>query len=86
MGIVRTAVSVAMRRGPWGWVLASGILSILLGFAVFAMPAGSAVLLIGVLVGINLFASGLAFLMLGIRAGDAHHESEQHEAGTAQPT
>lgn len=85
-GIVRTGVSVAMRRGPWGWVLASGILSILLGFAVFAMPAGNAVLLIGVLVGINLFASGLAFLMLGIRAGDGHLESEQHEARTARPT
>ncbi len=67
-GIVRTAVSIAMRRGPWGWVLASGILSAVLGVAVFAMPAGNAVLLIGLLVGINMFASGMAFLMVAMAA------------------
>ncbi|MFY0610890.1 MAG: HdeD family acid-resistance protein [Hyphomicrobiaceae bacterium] len=69
-GIVRTAVSIAMRRGPWGWVLASGILSIVLGVAVLAMPAGNAVLLIGLLVGINMLTSGMAFLMLAAAARD----------------
>lgn len=69
-GIVRTAVSFAMRRGPWGWVLASGILSIALGFAVFTTSTGNAVLLIGLLVGINMLASGMAFLMVAMAARD----------------
>ena len=69
-GIVRAAVSFAMRRGRWGWVLASGILSIALGLAVFATSTGQAVLLIGLLVGINMLASGMAFVIVAIAARD----------------
>ena len=65
-GIVRIALSMAMQRGPWGWVMASGILSIVLGMAVFVMSSGTAVLLLGVLVGINLVASGITFSMLAM--------------------
>lgn len=75
-GIVRTAVSIAMRRGTWGWVLASGILSVVLGIAVFAMSAGNAVLLIGLLVGINMFASGMAFLLVAMAVRDELHEEK----------
>ena len=78
-GIVRTILSIAMRQGPWGWLLASGILSVGLGFAVFALPASQAVLLIGVLVGINLFASGSVFMMLASNA-DAIRDAAKRTA------
>lgn len=85
-GIVRTAVSIVMRRGPWGWVLASGILSMVLGFAVFALPAGAAILLLGFLVGVNVFASGFAFLMLGINAESTRQAAEPPVGELAERT
>ncbi|MEQ8825213.1 MAG: DUF308 domain-containing protein [Filomicrobium sp.] len=64
-GLFRTAVAITMRRGPWGWFFASGIIAIILGLTIFALPAGNAVLMIAALVGLNLLASGMAYVMVG---------------------
>lgn len=54
------------RRGdrPWGWLLAAGVVDIILAaFIIFLSAAGSAVL-IGFIVGLDLIVAGVALLML----------------------
>ncbi len=50
--------------GPWGWLLASGLIDLLLAaFIVFMSAVGSAVL-IGVMVGLSLIFAGIALLLV----------------------
>lgn len=69
-GAVRVVMGVRMRpeRG-WGWMTASGALSVLLGLGLvaFALPAVS-VTLLGVAVGVSLICEGAAFIYLGVSA------------------
>ena len=61
------------RRGdrPWGWLLAAGLVDILLAaFIVFLSAAGSAVL-IGFIVGLDLILAGVALLMIHRRSAVA---------------
>lgn len=54
------------RRGirPWGWLLASGLIDVLLAaFILFMSAIGSAVL-IGVMVGLSLIFAGIALLLV----------------------
>lgn len=77
-GMLRTIMAFAMDRGTgWGWMLAGGVLSIVLGMAIFALFPGSALWLLGVLVGINFIGSGIGFVVLAVAAGDAADETER---------
>ena len=71
-GIVE--IMLAIRRRPhsgWGWLLASGILSILFALLiVIGWPLGSLVL-IGYLVGFQIISIGLARIMLAMAAKKA---------------
>lgn len=59
-GISKTVFSLTIRPFPnWGWVLASGILGILIAAWLLANP-GMSLLLLGILVGVQLIAEGLA--------------------------
>jgi uncharacterized membrane protein HdeD (DUF308 family) len=50
--------------GPWGWLLASGLIDVLLAaFILFMSAIGSAVL-IGLLVGLSLIFAGIALLLV----------------------
>lgn len=51
-------------RTAWGWVLADGILGIVVGIAALALP-GVTVLTLAVLLGIGLIAQGVAQLAAG---------------------
>jgi uncharacterized membrane protein HdeD (DUF308 family) len=51
------------RQGRW-WVILSGILSILIAAALYSQFPLSAAWAFGVLIGVNLIAEGIAFLML----------------------
>ena len=70
-GIARTAFAAMLRRGPWGGMLVSGLLSLALGISAIAMFPVTAVWLLGAMVGINLIASGSALTILAITAPDA---------------
>ena len=84
-GIVRTAVAVIMRRGPWGWMLFSGIVSIILGGALIAMFPIAALWLLGVLAGVNLLITGMVFLMLALTASEGTEVDVQSTSTNAEP-
>lgn len=59
-GVAKTIFSLTIRPFPnWGWVLASGVLGILIAVWLLANP-GMSLLVLGVLIGVQLIASGLA--------------------------
>jgi uncharacterized membrane protein HdeD (DUF308 family) len=60
-GIAKVSFSLAIRPFPnWGWVLASGILTILVAFYLWASFPVTAVWLLGVLLGLQLICEGAA--------------------------
>jgi uncharacterized membrane protein HdeD (DUF308 family) len=66
-GILRSMLAFKLRpaRG-WGWVLMSGIVSLIVGGLIWAEFPSSALWAIGLLVGLNLMFSGLSFLSLAM--------------------
>jgi uncharacterized membrane protein HdeD (DUF308 family) len=71
-GISRVIFSLTIRPLPgWGWVLASGIVGILLAFYLWANIPLTAVWLLGVLLGIQLICEGAAigYLAWQVRRG-----------------
>lgn len=71
IGGLKTAFALQLRGfGGSGWVLASGILSLLLGLLIFANLPVAAQTILGLLLGIELLSTGFAFLLvaLGLRS------------------
>ena len=73
-GVVRIMLALGSRPlDHWGWILAGGIVSLLVGiyimFAVGSAPAS--LLILGIFAGISFVFEGVAFLMLGFGARSA---------------
>jgi uncharacterized membrane protein HdeD (DUF308 family) len=68
-GIFKIIMALRVRdhRG-WGWVLASGILSLILGAMIWAQWPASGAWVIGLLVGIQLLFTGWSLVMLALAA------------------
>jgi uncharacterized membrane protein HdeD (DUF308 family) len=49
--------------GPWGWLLASGVIDLVLAALIFFMSAFASAVFIGVMVGISLIFAGIGLLM-----------------------
>ena len=62
-----TALRVRDHRG-WGWLLASGIVSVILGVLIWAQWPASGLWVIGLLVGIQLLFTGWSLVMLALVA------------------
>ncbi len=62
-----TALRVREHRG-WGWLLASGIVSVVLGVMIWAQWPASGLWVIGLLVGIQLLFTGWSLVMLALVA------------------
>jgi uncharacterized membrane protein HdeD (DUF308 family) len=72
-GISKTVFSLTVRPFPnWGWVLASGILGILIAVWLLANPAMS-LLLLGILIGVQLIAEGIAIATMAWMARKETH-------------
>jgi uncharacterized membrane protein HdeD (DUF308 family) len=54
--------------GRWGWMLASGIVDVVLAIILFIGLPGTALWAIGLLVGINLLFGGWALIMIALHA------------------
>ena len=68
------------RSGRWGWMLASGVLDVLLaGFLLAGLP-GTAAWAIGLLVGINMVFGGVALIAMAL------HARALPSAATARPS
>jgi len=57
--------------GRWGWMLASGIVDLVLGIALFAGLPGSALWALGLLIGINMLFGGFALIAMALHARPA---------------
>jgi uncharacterized membrane protein HdeD (DUF308 family) len=68
-GAVRIALAVGSRFAGWGWVLAGGVVSVLLGLMIWREFPAAALWVIGTFVGIDLIFNGVSWLMLGLAAG-----------------
>lgn len=72
-GISKVVFALTIRPFPnWGWVLASGLVGILLALILWASLPVTAVWLIGVLLGVNLMSIGaaIAYLAWHVRKSD----------------
>jgi uncharacterized membrane protein HdeD (DUF308 family) len=54
--------------GRWGWMLASGIVDVILAIILFAGLPGTALWALGLLVGINMLFGGWALIMMALHA------------------
>ena len=66
-GLLRIFLATQMRQGtPWGWVVASGILSFLLGLMIVAHWPYSSFYVLGIFLGIDLIFIGSTWLAVGL--------------------
>ena len=77
-GISKVVFALTIRPFPnWGWVLASGLVGILLSLILWANLPVTALWLVGVLLGINLISVGaaIAYLAWQVRRADASRDA-----------
>jgi uncharacterized membrane protein HdeD (DUF308 family) len=70
-GILSIFYALEHRRGlsgRWGWMLASGVVDVVLAVILFAGLPGSAVWALGLLIGINMIFGGWALIMMALDA------------------
>lgn len=65
-GILRTVLSVVERFDGWGWALLNGVVSLVLGAAIWRQWPLSGLWIIGLFVGIEMLFSGVSWVMLGL--------------------
>lgn len=63
-GAIRITLALTKRFEHWVWILASGILSVILGFMILYQWPWSGLYIIGLFVGIDLIFNGWALIML----------------------
>ena len=62
-GLLRIVAAAAMRPPNWGWLLVSGIVTLLLGLLIVAEWPASGLWVIGMFLGIDLVFSGTSLIM-----------------------
>ena len=68
-GVFQSAASIAYRQafpGSWGWMLASGVMDLILAFVIYSNWPISAAWTLGILAGVNLISSGWAIVMIAL--------------------
>lgn len=65
-GIMRIVLGFSMRRGtPWGWVVFSGVVTLLLGLIILGHWPISSLYVLGILLGIDLIVAGIGWIGVG---------------------
>jgi len=78
-GVVETVVGFQIRGDPnWGWVVGSGVLSVLLGVLLLAGFPGTAAWALGLVFGVSLLSTGASMYMVG---RGVHRLVESRDAG-----
>jgi uncharacterized membrane protein HdeD (DUF308 family) len=65
-GIFKIVAAVSYRFATWGWPLVSGVIDVLLGLLIWQDLPESALWVVGLYVGINLFFRGVNWIALGL--------------------
>ena len=74
-GVFQIVAAYRIRPGrSWGWMLASGIATLILGVLIWLGWPGAALWIIGLLVGIHLLFSGFSLVMLALAARRSEHK------------
>jgi uncharacterized membrane protein HdeD (DUF308 family) len=70
-GVYRIVVALVERFPAWGWVLLNGIITVLLGLAIWQQWPGSGLWFLGMFVGIDLIVNGVTWSVLAgvVRSG-----------------
>ena len=69
-GVLEASMAFRVRpQDGWTWMLISGLISIIVGMMIFGGLPSTAIWVIGLLVGINVLSTGLAYLFLALAAG-----------------
>jgi uncharacterized membrane protein HdeD (DUF308 family) len=73
VGLFRIAVALVDHVPSWGWLLFNGVVTVLLGLAIWQQWPKSGLWVVGMLVGIELIVNGVTWLVLavGVRKGPA---------------
>jgi uncharacterized membrane protein HdeD (DUF308 family) len=66
-GLFKIAGSLLLDIEEWGWLLASGIVSLALGLLILARWPSSALWVVGLFIGIDLLASGISSIAYSLR-------------------
>jgi uncharacterized membrane protein HdeD (DUF308 family) len=65
-GIMRLILAFSMKDGAhWGWVLLSGLITLLLGFVILSRWPVSSLYVLGIFLGIDLVIAGVSWLAIG---------------------
>jgi len=83
---VTSVMSLVDRFEGWGWSLLSGIISLLLGLAIWRQWPLSGLWVIGLFVGIEMLFSGLSWLMLGLAVRSPAKAATPTPANAGLPT
>ena len=66
-GLLRIFLATRLKQGtPWGWVVLSGIISVLLGLMIVAQWPASSFYVLGIFLGIDLIFIGSTWLSVGL--------------------
>ncbi|WP_266080114.1 HdeD family acid-resistance protein [Haladaptatus caseinilyticus] len=85
IGVVEIVMGIALRpEKNWAWVVASGVISLLLAGLLFGGWPGSAEWALGLLFGVSLLTSGLS--MVGVAMGGREAEREMPAGRTERAT
>jgi uncharacterized membrane protein HdeD (DUF308 family) len=68
MGIFRIVTAIALRFPQWGWVVLSGVASVIMGLLIKQQWPVSGLWVIGLFIGIDLIFSGWSYVMLALAA------------------
>jgi uncharacterized membrane protein HdeD (DUF308 family) len=70
-GVFRIIIALVERFPAWGWVLCNGVVTVLLGIAIWQHWPESGLWVLGLFVGVELVVNGLTWLILavGVRSG-----------------
>jgi uncharacterized membrane protein HdeD (DUF308 family) len=66
LGIFRTIAALVHRFPHWGWTLLNGVVTLIVGIAIYRQLPYSALWVIGLLVGLEMLFNGWTWLMLGL--------------------
>lgn len=68
-GVMEAAMANNLRpKAGWGWMMFSGLIGVVAGILIISGLPSTAVWAVGLMVGINMISSGVAFLTLGSAA------------------
>jgi uncharacterized membrane protein HdeD (DUF308 family) len=65
-GVFRIVSALMTRFHDWGWVLLSGVVSLILGLIINRQMPEASLVIIGLFIGIELIFNGWAWIMLGL--------------------